>query len=180
MPGLMLFIPVLLLRFLQRRTLLALGCIAIVLVPLAWNRLWVFGDNYRLWNDAALLLKNERVAGADRIYYNRGQALMEVGKWEEAIKDLERSAAISPQLEPVRYLLGQAYSNAGRYEEALLQFDAAIDIKADEGQVYFSKGVALTRLHRKDEAKREFEQGCKLNVLVACVMNMPPNNKLKK
>ena len=30
-----------------------LGLIVLLLVPLAVNRLWVFADSYRLWNDAA-------------------------------------------------------------------------------------------------------------------------------
>ena len=74
MPGLMLFIPLLLAKWPNKKTFLALGLTALLLAPLAVNRLWVFADNYRLWNDAALLLPNDRVAGADRIFFNRGQA----------------------------------------------------------------------------------------------------------
>ena len=168
MPGMMLFIPLLLQRFPQRRTMLILGCVAILLVPLAWNRLWVFGDNYRLWNDAALLLEHEHVAGADRIYYNRGQALMAERKWEEAARDFERSVAISPKLAPVRYALGVVYGNAGRYQDALEQYDAAIALKPDQAHVYFAKGVALKRLHRDREAQQQMELSCGLKDAVAC------------
>lgn len=174
LPGLLLLVPLLLLRFPQRRTLLLLMVAAICLVPLAWNRLWVFGDNYRLWNDAALLLKHERVEGADRIYYSRGQALMAGQKWEEAARDFERAEAISPQLEPIRYLLGQAYSNAGRYQEALVQFDAAIAIRPGDDRVYFAKGVALKHMRRNDEANQVLSQGCKLGNFAACLLSSAP------
>lgn len=176
MPGLLLLIPLLFLRFPQGKTWLALGCVAILLIPLAWNRLWVFGDKYRLWNDAAVLLKNESVAGADRIYFNRGQALSASRKWEEAAADFKRSATISPQLEPVRYELGMAYGNAGRYEEALAEFDAAILIKPDDGKVFFAKAITLRRLRRNDEAWSQLEQGCKLQYPLACMFLSAPGN----
>lgn len=169
MPGLMLFIPLLLLRFPQRRTMVILSCVAVLLVSLAWNRLWVFGDNLRLWNDAASLLRDEKAAGADRIYFNRSQALMAVQKWDEATRDLERAVAISPQLEPLRYVLGVAYSNTGRYEEALVQYDAAIAIKSDDDRVYYAKGMTLKRLHRDNEAMQQMEQSCKLKNMMACL-----------
>jgi hypothetical protein len=174
MPGLMLLIPLLLFQFRQRGVIVILVCVAILLVPLAWNRLWVFGDTFRLWNDAALLLKDERVAGADRIFFNRGQGLMADHKWEEAARDFERSAAISPQLEPVRYNLGMAYNEAGRYQDAVAQFEAAISILPNDGRAYFAEGVALMRLHRNEEARRKLEQGCKLNNFAACLLISAP------
>jgi hypothetical protein len=172
MPGLALLIPLLLLQFRQRRTilLLVLGCVAILFISLAWNRLWVFGDKFRIWNDAALLLKNETVVGADRIFFNRGQGLMEEQKWEEAARDFERSAAISPQLEPVRYNLGMAYSKAGHYQEAVDQFEAAISIQPNDGRAYFAEGIALKHLHRNEEAIKKLEQSCKLNNFAACLL----------
>ena len=176
MPGLLLFVPLLFLRFPQSKIWLALGCVAILLIPQAWNRLWVFGDQYRMWNDAAMLLKNDTVAGADRIYFNRGQALSAAHKWQEAAADLKRAATISPQLEPVRYELGMAYSNTGRYEEALAEFDAAILLKPDDGAAYFAKAVALKHLHRNDEAWPQLEQGCKLQYPLACMFLSSPGN----
>lgn len=170
MPGMMMLIPLLLVKLPQRRTLVILGCVVTLLTPLAWNRLWVFSDNYRLWNDAALLLKNEREAGADRIYYNRGQALLAAQKWDDAAKDFERTAAISPKLEPVRYLLGVAYSSSGRFQEALVQFDVAITIKDDDAQVYFVKGLTLKRLHRDKEAMQDMEKSCRLKNVTACMI----------
>jgi protein O-mannosyl-transferase len=174
MPGLLLLIPLLILHLRQRKAILILGCMAILLVPLAWNRLWIFGNQFRLWNDAALLLKDERVFGADRIFFNRGQGFMEEQKWEDAARDFERSAAISPQLGPVRYNLGMAYNEAGRYQDAVAQFEAAISILPNDGRAYFAEGVALMRLHRNEEARRKLEQGCKLNNFAACLLISAP------
>lgn len=178
MPGLMLLLPVSLMRFPQRKTLLAFACVSILLIPLAWNRLWVFSDNYRLWNDAALLLKDGRTAGADRIYFNRGQALMVEQKWDEAAKDFERTIAISPQLGPPYLLLGEVHIKDGRYSEALGPLDKAIALKTDDVWAYFYKGVALKRLHRNEEARKPLEQSCELNNFAACLLiSLPQQNK---
>lgn len=170
MPGLMLLIPLLLMQFPQRRTLLLLGCATVLLVPLAANRLWVFGDNYRLWNDAVLLLENKQVPGADRIYYNRAQGLMAQRNWAEAAGDLERTIAISPQLALPHYYLGVVYLNLNRFEEALGQFEAAIAINPNDGQEYFAKGFALKRMHRDKEALQQMELSCELKNTSACMV----------
>lgn len=174
MPGVMLLLPLVLLRFPGRRMLFIMVATVALLIPLSWNRLWVFADNFRMWDDAVRLLKNERVAGADRIYFNRGQAEMAEKKWEAAALDFERSAAISPQLEPIHYLLGVAYTNLGRYEEALMQYDTAISIESDDDRVYYAKAMTLKRLHRDKEAMQQMELSCKLKNMIACILVKRP------
>lgn len=170
MPGMLLLVPVLLLKLPERKTMLVLGLGVVLLLPLAWNRLWVFGANYRLWNDAALLLPNEQVAGADRIYFNRGQAQAAAQKWNEAASDFERVVALSPQLAPVRYQLGMAYLNLARFEEALVQFDAGITIAPNDGRQYLGKGLALMRLHQREKAHQQLTKGCELGEQTSCMV----------
>lgn len=179
MPGMMLLFPLLLSRWPGRKTLLALGLMVMMLVPLAWNRLWVFGDNYRLWNDAAALLPNERVMGADRIFYNRGQALATRHQWDAAAKDFQRVVAISPQLAPVHYELGMAYVNLKRSQEAINQFDAGIAIDQNDGRLYFGKGLSLMQLHEKEQAHQQMKKSCELGNGVACMMVGWMQNKIK-
>ena len=170
LPGMMLFFPLLLAKLPGRRTLLGLGLLVLLLVPLAWNRLWVFADNYRLWNDAALLLRSDQEPGADRIFYNRGNAELVAQNWEGAIADFQRAVALSPQLAPVRYALGLAYFNSGRYQDALAQFDAAIIIQSDDAKFYYAKGMSLKRLHEDDLAMRQIGKSCELKNMMACLI----------
>jgi len=170
MPGVLLLIPLLLLRFPARRTVLALLLVPVFLVPLSWNRLWVFDDTFRMWDDAARLLADERVAGADRIYFNRGQALIAAGKWQDAAKDFERAATISPQLAPIHFNLGVAYANTGRYQDALAQFDSAIVLDAADARVYYAKGVTLRIMGRTEEAKKMLNISCELDDSTACLV----------
>ena len=179
MPGMMLFFPLLLAKLSERKSLLTVISLVIVLVPLTWGRLWVFADQYRLWNEAAILLKNERELGADRIFYNRGQAEMAQKKWEAASLDFKRSADISPQLEPIHYALGWAYFNLGRLDDALAQFDTAITIKPDDDRAYFGKGLTLKRMHRDKESMQQMELSCKLKNAFACLIVSLPNRNRK-
>jgi protein O-mannosyl-transferase len=170
MPGMMLFIPVLLAKWPGKRMFYILGVALLLLLPLSWNRLWVLGDNYRLWNEAALLLSSETAAGADRIFYNRGIAVSADKKAGEAIADLERSVALSPQLAPLHFVLGVEYFNAIRYEDAMVQFDETIRLDPANGQAYYAKGVTLKRLHKDEQAIQQMKKSCELKNTAACVI----------
>ncbi len=170
MPGLMLLIPLILSRWPERRTMFGLGLIVLMLVPLAANRLWVFADSYRLWNDAVLLLPNERVAGADRIYFNRGQAAAGRNKLDDAIADFERAAAISPQYAPVRFQLGWTYAVKGRYQDAMAQFDASIADDPGFSSAYYGKAMLLKMRHEDKQAAEMMAKSCELKHAIACLI----------
>jgi tetratricopeptide (TPR) repeat protein len=169
-PGMMLLFPLMLEKFPKRRTLFVLGFIVLLLVPLAWNRLWIFADNYRLWNDAAKLLYSEHEIGADRVFYNRGNAELENHDWDGAVNDFQRAVTLSPRLAQIHYGLGVAYENAKRYQDAVSQFDMAINIKPDDSSFFYAKGLTLKRLHQDDLAMRQMEKSCELNNTVACAI----------
>lgn len=178
MPGLMLFVPLLLFKLPGRRTMLVLCVAVLLLLPLAWNRLWVFGDNYRLWNDAALLMHNDQVAGSDRILYNRAHAAAGVNKWAEAAIDYEKVVARDPQLAVVQHDLGVAYGNLYRYQEAIVQFDKAIKLEPEYAKAYFDKGYALKMLHQDDLAMQQMKKSCELKYAMAClIVRMEPPKK---
>jgi len=175
MPGMMLFVPLLLLRLPGRRTMLILCLAVLSLLPLAWNRLWVFGNDFRLWNDAVLLLPSERVIGADRIFYNRGEALSAERKWEEAAADFNRAMLLSPQLAPIHHELGVAYFNARRFQDAVLQFKMAIALAPEYERAYFDLGMAFKFLHQDELAMQQMVKSCQLRYAMAClIIRMAP------
>ncbi|MFA5825866.1 MAG: tetratricopeptide repeat protein [Gallionellaceae bacterium] len=170
LPGFMLLAPLLVSALPDRKIMWAGALAVLLLVPLAWNRLWVFADNYRLWNDVVQLLHSDQTPGANRIFYNRGQAAAALHKWDEAIADFQRAVTLSPQLAPIHHELGFAYLNAGRYQDALAQFDAAIALKPDNASFYYGKAMSLKRLHRDDLATQQMEKSCELKYMTACVI----------
>lgn len=170
LPGMMLLFPLLLAKLPGRRALFGSGLLVLLLIPLAWNRLWVFADNYRLWNDAAQLLPSERVWGADRIFYNRGETLALASKWPEAAPDFERALALSPKFSAIHKELGVVYANLKRYQEAIAQFDEAIAIDPEYAQAYYGKGMVLKRQHADEQAMKQMEKSCELQYVMACVI----------
>ena len=170
MPGMMLLIALLLAKWPGRRTVLALGLAILLLTAFACNRLWVFADSYRLWNDAALLLSSEQMQGADRILYNRGTSASASKMPGEAIADLERSVALSPQLAQLHYALGVEYFNATRYQDAMTQLDLAISLDPLYGQAYYAKGITFKRLHDDKQAIQQMKKSCELKNVAACMI----------
>jgi protein O-mannosyl-transferase len=171
MPGLMLFVPLLLVKWPKNKGVVAvLAAAVLALAPMAANRLWVFADNYRLWNDAALLLKNDHVAGADRIFFNRGQAEEGRGRIDDAIADFERSLAVSPQYAPVHFELGWLYARKGRDKDAMLQFDASITDDPKFANAYYGKSLLMKIHHEDRQATELMAKSCDLGNAIACLL----------
>lgn len=179
MPGLLLLIPLLMIRWPGRKTLYALSLAALLLVPLSVNRLWVFSSSYRLWNDAAKLLRTGNEPLASRIYYNRGLAEGRLGRWVDASKDYERAIKRNLTEDPIMlHDLGVAYFNTRRYQEALEWIDRAIVLKPDYAKAYYDKGMTLKMLGRKQMAMQQMEKSCKMKYVLACIIvEMNPDKK---
>jgi hypothetical protein len=178
MPGMMLLFPLLLLKLPGRRAILALGLVVLLLVPLSWNRLWVFADNYRLWNEVALSLPSEQVGGADRVFYNRAESSALKGHWQEAAADFERVVAMSPNLPQVHKELGVSYANLQRYQEALVQLDEAIALEPKFAVAYYYKGMVLKKLQKDEMAMQQMIRSCELKYAMAClIVKMAPPKK---
>jgi hypothetical protein len=170
-PGLMLLFPLIVAASPSpKKTITTITIIALSLIPLSWNRLWVFADGYRLWNDAALLLKNEHAPGAVRIYFNRGKLALDAKKWEAAIVDFARVERINPNIVQIYMHTGTAYSGLGKYQESINAFDRAIVLKPDYANAYYGKGLTLMHMHLNKEAMVNMKKSCDLKNSTACLL----------
>lgn len=167
-PGLMLLIP-LLFEILSNKIKIIMFALVIGLIPLSWNRLWVFADEYRLWNDAAIILKKDMVPGAARIFYNRGNAEFNKHRYEESIVDYKKVIVLFPKLEQAYTNIGNAYLVTNKYMLALESFNQAIAINPSNDQAYLGKAFALNRLHNKPESIKALNKSCQLKNVVACL-----------
>ncbi len=171
MPGLMLVFPLLADKWRGRLPLLAGGVLVVLLGAAAVDRLWVMADPYRLWNDAVLALPNEKAAGADRIYFNRGQTEAGMGRLDDAIADFRRSLAISPQYAPVHFELGWALARLNRFDEAMAEFDKSIELDPRFPNAYFGKGLLLKMRHQGAQAAELMAKACELKHAMACLLS---------
>ncbi len=171
MPGLMLLLP-LLASFMPDKKIVWMGALlALLLLPLAWNRLWVMADNYRLWNDAAKLLPQEKRLGANRIYYNRGYyAATDHGDWSAAIVDYQQSVQISGNFPKVRIALAGAYANAGRIPEAIIEYNQIVKSFPANADVLYERALFLQKLDDRAGAQSSMQKSCDLGKNLACAM----------
>lgn len=145
--------------------------IALILIPLSWNRLWVMADNYRLWDDAVKLLHGENRLGAQRTYYGRGYyAAKDKGDWNRAIEDYKKSLEISTAFPPVRMALAGAYANAGRNDEARIEYNKAIAADPKNAEFYYGKAFFLKKMRDDAGAMITMQKSCDLGKDMACAM----------
>lgn len=168
LPGFMLLIPLVCSGLSERKIMLAGALSALVLMPLAWNRLTVFSDTYLLWDDAVQLLHGEDKLGSHRTYFNRAQASVGEKNWDAAIADFRKSIAINSTYPEVNITLGSALNNAKRYQEALVEFDKAIVARPQDPSAYYAKGFALKNLHDEKGSMQQIKKSCELGLQQAC------------
>jgi len=173
LPGFMLLVPWLASVLPDKQMMLTGVVVTMLLLPLSWNRLWVFADDYRLWDDAVQLLHGEDRLGAQRTYYNRALASVAKKDWDAAIADYRKSLTIDASHPQVYMALAVAYYGAKRYTEALAVFDKVIAMDAKNASAYYNKSIVLNVLNDKAGALGNMQKSCELGNVSACaIMSM--------
>ncbi|HEY7081304.1 MAG TPA: tetratricopeptide repeat protein [Nitrososphaeraceae archaeon] len=113
-------------------------------------------------------------------YYRKGQALVNLGKHQEAVKCFdealriqplyneaakEKEAALEIQRQKESTLIiqeGQLHLKNGRYNSAIDSFTKAIDANPNYALAYTYKGDTLYKLQRYEEAIKYFDEALKL------------------
>ena len=95
---------------------------------------------------------------------NLGGALLQAGKFEEAIRHDERALRLMNDSDMTRfgfaacYNLGNALREVGRQSDAAQQYERAIRIRPDFVKAHISLGVEYERLGCRQEAIAQYEQ----------------------
>jgi hypothetical protein len=126
-------LPLLLMKFNARLTLMLSVLFAATLFMVSMERLSSFSHPILLWDDAQKLVVNRlSLPGVGRIYYNRGNAYLKVNMVEAAIPDFLQAAKLNPGWSVIFGNLGVAYSKIDKNELAIQAFSRAIQIDQDQ------------------------------------------------
>jgi tetratricopeptide (TPR) repeat protein len=167
--GLFAVLPLLALRFGAKKVFGGLVLVAVLFVPLTWNRLNTFSDLLLFWNDAAKLVSRRAdLPGADRIFYNRGNALLARKQIEEAFSDYTTVIRMNPKHAGAYNNRGTIYYNRGRYAKAVQDFKNAVESSPSSRRPYFGLGMSYLALGRNDLAKQNLERSCTKKFQLAC------------
>ncbi|PJF39791.1 MAG: hypothetical protein CUN54_07685 [Phototrophicales bacterium] len=91
---------------------------------------------------------------------NRGNALADDGRYDEAVIALQAAQVAAPDRPEPYYNAGRALTQAGRYDEAIAAFEQALKT-ADEDlaiRIYYNLGNALLEALRCDEAAKAYQE----------------------
>jgi predicted O-linked N-acetylglucosamine transferase (SPINDLY family) len=93
---------------------------------------------------------------------NRGFALAELKRWDEALASFDRAIALKTGSAEVYSNRGVVLKELQRPDEALASFDKAIALRADYAKAHCNRGVVLKELKRLDEALASFNHAVAL------------------
>lgn len=139
-------------RHLPWRVILALGVLATpLLFAQSQDRLESFSSRAALWEDAAAKLPKPEVAGASRIFFNRGNERFQAGDFEGALSDISKAIELSPRNSSFYLARATSLTRIGRPQDALSDLDTAEQIASnDEPRIWFERFRALHALQHPD------------------------------
>ena len=107
-------------------------------------------------------------------YNNRGNALKELKRLDDAVASYERAIALRPSFAEAHVNLGNALLALDRFDDALASYDRGIALRP-YASAFLNRGIALLRLERFDEALASCERTIALEPNHAEAFNVRAN-----
>ncbi len=105
-------------------------------------------------------------------YFNRGQALMFLGKVDEALADYSESIRLNPSFPNAYKYRGIIYLNTGRYIEAVNDFSRLIALDPGSVSGYANRGISQYYLDNYNKALADFNKSIEIDPACAeCYYN---------
>jgi predicted O-linked N-acetylglucosamine transferase (SPINDLY family) len=109
--------------------------------------------------------------GAAVAHSNRGAALAQQGKLDEAVACYRQALALRPDYAEAHNNLGAALRQQGKLDEAVASFRRAVELKPDYAGAHSNLGVALSEQGQPDEAVACYQRALALRPDFAGVYN---------
>ena len=95
-------------------------------------------------------------------HHNRGLALQELKRLDDALASYDKAIALKPDYAEAFNNRGLALRELKRLDQALASYDKAIALKPDSAEAFSNRGVALRELRRLDEALASYDKAIAL------------------
>jgi Flp pilus assembly protein TadD len=143
---------------------MGLLCAATVaLIPPFIDRLRSFSSEFSLWDDAVRKNSDATAPLVERSYRNRGVALYKFEKYEAALADFDRAAALDPRSVQAWMTRGTLFMRTGQTDKALSDFDRTLQIDARDADTLGRRCIVLLRLRRYEDAPQDCRSARDLN-----------------
>ncbi len=127
--------------------LLILACFLLPLCAASLRQALYWRSNESLYGRALAV-----VGDNDRVHGLLGKALMDAGKWDQAMKHFEKALSLNPHLQEVRLDVGNLYEKQGKLEQALAWYTAEKLNFPGSIMARYNMGRVLDKLGRRNEA----------------------------
>ncbi|MEM9246433.1 MAG: tetratricopeptide repeat protein [Cyanobacteria bacterium P01_F01_bin.153] len=97
-----------------------------------------------------------------QLWYARGNALDELGRYDEAIAAYDRALEADPKFYAAWVNRGYCLDRLGRYRGAITAFDQALRLKPDYDGLWYNRGTVLGKIQRYGAAVESFNRALKL------------------
>jgi len=94
---------------------------------------------------------------------DKGIALDEIGKHEEAIKAYDQALKLDTNNIEVLFNKGETLGIIGKHEEAIKYFNIILKIDPDDTETLYQKGVNLKKLGEHEQAIKYFDKALQLD-----------------
>ncbi|MBD2183144.1 tetratricopeptide repeat protein [Aerosakkonema funiforme] len=95
-------------------------------------------------------------------WFNRGVALKDLGRYEEAILSYDRALDIQPNSDETWMNRGAALRSLGCLEDAIVSYEQALQLNPDKYQAWYNRGIALLNLGRIEEAIFSYDRALEI------------------
>ncbi|MCX8173529.1 MAG: tetratricopeptide repeat protein [Thermoplasmata archaeon] len=125
---------------------------------------WIYRGNLRFESedfDGAIKCYNEALKlSPDNVaaLYNKANALLQIGRNEEALRILEKLVKNNPDIEEIWNNLGNIYARRGKVEEAVKAYTKAIELNPDYTVARYNLGMVLAQRGEYAAAMDQFSR----------------------
>ena len=130
---------------------------------IVWNALGISLQNQGKDALAVLQKASELLPRDFSVISNLGNALKNVGRFEEALASFHRALEIKPDFAEGHYNLGVTLQSLKRSEDAVASYRHALQFKPDLIRAHNNLGNILRELGRLDEAGASFRRALEIN-----------------
>jgi hypothetical protein len=108
----------------------------------------------------SLLVENPNDAKA---HAKAGEALLPLGRYQEALKHLNAANRLDPKNDKVHYDLGMLLVTLGQLENAEREFRETIRLNPNDYQAHGNLGSVYARMNQFEKAEQQFREAIRLN-----------------
>jgi hypothetical protein len=132
---------------------IAAACLLFFLSSATIEQTGIWKNSLTLWT--YVITKDPAVSFA---YNNRGLTYDEMGRFDEAIADFDKSIALAPSDHQAYTNRGMLYGKIGQFDKAIDDFEKAIALDPSHPEAYNNLGIAYAKTGLIDKAIEQFNK----------------------